>query len=78
MKREERERVKAGSERQGRMVDSVLAKHPLLPRFAVSPGPSHLFCGPLALLFSAQFNSQRPRHPHLSDAANQLSLSCPL
>lgn len=75
LKREER--IKAGSERQGRMVDSVLAEDPLLPRFAVGPGPSHLFCGPLALQFSAQFNSQRPRH-HLSDAANQLSLSCPL
>lgn len=77
LKREERESVKAGSERQGRMGDSVLAEDPL-PCFAVSPGPSHLFSGPLALKFSAQFNSQRPRHPHLSDAANQLSLSCPL
>lgn len=37
LKREERERKKgkAGSERQGRMVDSVLAKDPPLPCFAV-------------------------------------------
>lgn len=35
------ERGKAGSERQGRVVDSVLATDPVFPCFAVCPGPPH-------------------------------------
>lgn len=35
------ERGKAGSERQGRVVGSVLATDPVFPCFAVCPGPPH-------------------------------------
>lgn len=50
LKRGERERGKAGSERQGRVADSRLA----------CP-----FTGPTALQSSAQFSSQGPRNRHL-------------
>lgn len=36
------ERGKAGSERQGRVVDSTLAMDPVFPCFAVCPWPTSL------------------------------------
>lgn len=69
------ERGKAGSERQGRVVDSMLATDPVFPCFAVCPGPPHFpeslnlqfFCLPIGGL-----------EIHTSwDAAKQLSLTLP-